>query len=105
MSLKKFFIMIGVNLDADGTVMASTVGSMLFSFGLICWIAKDGKLTDPNMKAILFGNLAFHCIDSFLTGKSAITGVMNQMGYMFSAMHFIFALAFSYYIWKAFKSN
>ena len=92
------FPMVGVHLDPDGLVIASTVGSMLLSFGLICWFSKNESPYSIGMKAILIGNLVFHSIDSFLTGKGAITGVMNSMGFMFSSMHFLFALGFLYFL-------
>ena len=94
------FPMIGVNLDADGLVMASTVGSMLLSFGLICLFSRNERNNTAGMKAILIGNLTFHTIDSFLTGKAAVTGVMNQIGFMFSVMHFLLAVGFLYFIAK-----
>ena len=97
--LPKFiFPLIGVELDADGLLMASTVGSMLFSFGLICWVAKKETPNTLGMKAMLMGNLAFHSIDSFLTGKGAFLEVMNGMGYVFSLMHLLFALGFLYFL-------
>ena len=97
------FPMLEINLDADGLVMASTVGSMLFSFGLICWIGRNAEGNNPALQAILVGNLVFHAIDSFLTGKAAITGTMNGAGFIFSSMHFIFALGFGYYLWRLSK--
>lgn len=77
------FPLVGVHLDADGLVMASTVESMLLSFGLICFLRRNESLTSIGMLAILTGNLVFHSLDSFLTGKGAITEVMNQMGFIF----------------------
>ena len=94
------FPMVGVNLDADGLVMASTVGSMLLSFGVICFVARNEENNTIAMKAILIGNLLFHTIDSFLTGKGAIMGTMNAMGFMFSSMHFLFAIGFLYFLMK-----
>lgn len=92
------FPMLNVHLDADGLVMASTVGSMLLSFGLICLIAKNETNNTAGMKAIFIGNLAFHTIDFVLTGKAAFTGVMNSFGYLFSSMHLLFALGFLYFL-------
>lgn len=94
------FPMIGVYLDADGLEMASTVGSMLLSFGLLCLFSRNESNNTAGMKAILIGNLTFHTIDSFLTGKAAVTGVMNQMGFMFSFMHFLLAVGFLYFLTK-----
>ena len=90
--------MIGVDLDNDGLLMASTVGSMLLSFGIISYLSRNEKQNAIGMKAILTGNLLFHSIDSFLTFKGAFTDVMNSMGYLFSSLHFLFALGFLYYL-------
>lgn len=97
------FPMVGVVLDADGLVMASTVGSMLLSFGVICFVARDLGLTAEGMKAILIGNLLFHTIDSFLTGSNALAGVMNGLGFMFSTMHLIMAVGFLFFLLRARK--
>lgn len=100
------FPMLKINLDADGLLMASTVGSMLLSFGLVCWFARNEKDNSSSLKAILIGNLVFHSIDSFLTGRAAILGTMNAAGFMFSSMHFFFAVGFGYFLWKRFsKAN
>ena len=92
------FPIISVNLDADGTLMASTVGSMLLSFGLICFVSRDEEQSSVGMKAILIGNLCFHTVDFILTGQGAYAGVMNAVGYMFSTLHFLFALGFFYFL-------
>jgi hypothetical protein len=97
------FPMVGVDLDADGLVMASTVGSMLLSFGIICFFARNEDLGAGGMKAILTGNLVFHTIDSFLTGKGALTEVMNPMGFMFSSMHLVIAVGFLIFLLQASK--
>lgn len=95
------FPMLDVKLDADGLMMARTVGSMLFSFGLICFFSRNGDINTIGMRAILAGNLTFHSIDFVLTGKGAFTGVMNSLGYMFSSMHLIFAIGFFIYLLKS----
>lgn len=99
-----FFPILAVNLDGDGLMMASMVGSMLLSFGLICWVARDVVQTSPALRALLIGNLTFHAIDSFLTGKAAATGAMNGLGFMFSAMHFVLAAGFGFFLWKLFNA-
>lgn len=94
------FPMLDVQLDADGLIMASTVGSMLLSFGLICLFARNLTYEDPGLKAILIGNLAFHAIDCMLTFKGAYLGDMNGLGFMFSGIHFMFAIGFAYFLSK-----
>lgn len=96
------FPILALHLEADGLVMASTVGSMLLSFGVICLLGRNGAGAgagaSTEMRALLVGNLLFHSIDSFLTGKAALLGVMNGAGYMFSSMHFLFAIGFLFYL-------
>ena len=94
------FEMIDVQLDSDGLLMANTVGSMLFSFGLICLAARNADEQTLALQAVLIGNFSFHAIDFFLTGKGAFTGVMNELGYMFSGMHLLFALGFLFFYLK-----
>jgi len=96
--------MIGVNLDGDGLLMAGTVGSMLFSFGLICLLARNVSFESGAMIPLLAGNLSFHLIDSILTFNGAISGTMNSFGFMFSAMHFILSIGFLLYLLKAMKN-
>lgn len=88
------FNMIDVQLDSDGLLMANTVGSMLLSFGLICLVGRNANTPSPALEAMLVGNLSFHAIDSLLTFKAAFSGVMNSLGYIFSGMHFLFAIGF-----------
>ena len=66
----------------------------------VCLLGRNGAGPSIEMRALLVGNLLFHSIDSFLTGKAALLGVMNGAGYMFSSMHFLFALGFLFYIRK-----
>lgn len=99
------FPMLAVHLEADGLVIASTVGSMLLSFGVICWLARDVAGPSPELRAILTGNLLFHSIDSFLTGKAAVLGVMNMAGFLFSSMHFLFAIGFLFYLRKLHQAS
>jgi len=91
------FPMIGVNLDGDGLLMASTVGSMLLSFGVTCLVSRNAQYSQ-GLKAVLFGNLSFHLIDSLLTFRGAFSDTMNSFGYMFSSMHLILAIGFLVYI-------
>jgi hypothetical protein len=92
------FPMIHVDLDSDGLLMANTVGSMLLSFGIICYLSRNEDKNAIGMKAILIGNLVFHVIDFLLTFKGVYTGVMNSLGYLFSTLHFLFAIGFLYYL-------
>lgn len=91
------FGMLDVQLDSDGLLMASTVGSMLLSFGLICLITRNVKENTPALEAVLLGNLCFHAIDSFLTFRGASGEIMNSFGYVFSILHLLFAVGFLYY--------
>ncbi len=97
------FPMIGVNLDADGLLMASTVGSMLLSFGIISYVSRNEDLHTIGMKGILTGSLVFHSIDFLLTFRGAYSNTMNSLGYLFSTLHFLLAVGFLYYLIKTKK--
>ncbi len=99
------FKMLDVNLDADGLLMASTVGSLLLSFGVLSYFSRNLDIYSAGVKAILIANLLFHIIDCFLTFKGTYTGVMNSFGYLFSTLHFLFALGFAYYLSIHIKSK
>lgn len=92
------FPILNVELDSDGLLMARTVGSMLFSFGLICLTARNVTPNSDGMRAILVGNLSFHAIDFILTGTGALSETMNVFGYVFSSLHLIFAIGFLYFL-------
>lgn len=101
----EIFPLIGVLLNGDGLLMASTVGSMLFSFGLICLLGRNVSLESSTIIPLLAGNMSFHLIDSILTFKGAISGVMNTLGFMFSGMHFILGIGFLLFIMKSIKTR
>lgn len=98
------FPMLDVNLDPDGMIMASTVGSMLLSFGLVCLFSRSLSLEAEGLKAILIGNLVFHAIDCVLTFKGALGGEMNSLGFMFSGIHFLFAVGFGLFLRRLSKN-
>ena len=98
------FNMLDVILDNDGLLMASMVGSMLLSFGLVCLITRGFDGPSTALKAILLGNLTFHVIDSILTFKGAFTGDMNNLAYAFSTMHLLIAIGFLFFYLK-YKPN
>lgn len=101
----QIFPLLGVNLDHDGQLMSSTVGSMLLSFAISCWIARNENSSSIGVKAVLWSNFSFHFIDFILTGKGAITEVMNPLGFVFSITHLSFAIGFLYFINYIRKSN
>lgn len=86
-----------VNLSDDGLLIASMVGSMLLSFGLICLVSRNEPLGTHAMNAILLGNFTFHIIDSIMVFKGSFTGTMNNTGFLFSTMHILMALGFIYF--------
>lgn len=94
------FNMLDVILDSDGLLMASMVGSMLLSFGLVCFVARGFEGPSIALQAILIGNLSFHVIDSILTFKGAFTGDMNNLAYLFSTMHLLMAIGFLFFFLK-----
>ncbi len=91
------FPLFGINLDADGVLMARVFGSALMNLGLICYLIRNEKPTAIGMKAVLIGNFLFHAFDAISTFIASYSGVMNTLGWMFTLLHFSLAIGFIYY--------
>ena len=94
------FPFFGIDLNADGLLMARVFGSALANLGLMCFLVRDEIRGSVGMKAILYGNLFFHAIDAFSTGWATYLGTINSLGLMFTGMHFILALGFLYFLYS-----
>ena len=93
-----FFPMVGVDLDADGLLMARVSGSGLLNFGIMCYLARHEGRESMGLKAILIGNLIFHGLDAISTFIASYTGVMNTLGWLFCGLHFVLALGFLHFL-------
>lgn len=91
------FPMFGIDLDADGVLMARVFGSALMNLGLICYLIREEKAVAIGMKAVIIGNFLFHAIDAISTFVASYTGVMNTLGWMFMGLHFSLAVGFLFY--------
>lgn len=78
--------------------MARVFGSALMNLGLICFLIRNENHTSIGIRAILTGNFLFHGIDSVSTFIAAYSGVMNNLGWMFSSLHFLLAIGFFYFL-------
>ena len=94
------FPMFGIDLDADGILMARVFGSALMNFGIICYLVRNEAAASTGLKAILIGNLIFHALDALSTFVASYAGVMNTLGWMFFGLHFILAMGFGYYLFR-----
>ena len=92
------FPIFGVNLDADGILMARVFGSALMNFGWMCYFIRESSLQSVGVRAILVSNFIFHALDAITTFISTYTGVMNSLGWMFSGLHFVLAIGFLYFL-------
>lgn len=88
----------GIDLDADGILMARVFGSALMNLGLICYMIRSEPVGAKATKAILLGNLLFHAFDAISTFSASYTGVMNSLGWTFTGLHFVLALGFLYFL-------
>ena len=93
------FPMFGIDLDADGILMARVFASALLNFGIICYLVRKERSDSMSLRAILIGNLIFHGLDAISTLIASYSGVMNTLGWMFCGLHFVLALGFLYYLY------
>ena len=94
------FPIFGIDLDADGILMARVFGSALMNLGLICYLIRTENLKSVGMRAVLIGNFLFHAFDAISTFVASYTSVMNTLGWMFTILHFSLALGFLYFLMK-----
>ena len=92
------FPLFGIDLDADGILMARVFGSALLNLGLICYLIRSENPIANATKAVLLGNFLFHAFDAISTFVASYTGVMNSLGWMFTGLHFVLALGFLYFL-------
>lgn len=92
------FPMFGIDLDADGVLMARVFGSALMNYGVICYLIRSEPRYSVGMRAVLIGNFLFHAFDAISTFMASYSGVMNSLGWMFSGLHFVLAAGFFYYL-------
>jgi hypothetical protein len=92
------FPLFGIDLDADGILMARVFGSALMNYGLICYLIRNEAQHSTEMKAVLTGNFLFHAFDAISTFIASYSAVMNNLGWMFTSLHFILAIGFLYYL-------
>jgi hypothetical protein len=92
------FPLFGIDLDADGILMARVFGSALMNFGLICFLIRNEHEFSVGMKAVLAGNFFFHAFDAGSTFVASFNGVMNILGWMFFGLHFVLAIGFLVYL-------
>jgi hypothetical protein len=88
------FPMFAIDLDADGILMARVFGSALLSIGLMCYLVRNEPNGSIGLMAIMIGNAVFHGLDAVSTFIASYTGVMNSLGWLFFALHFVLALVF-----------
>ena len=92
------FPIFGIDLDADGLLMARVFGSALMNFGILCYLVRKEPSGSTGLKAILIVNFIFHAIDAVSTFMASYDGTMNTLGWMFFGLHFFLALGFLYYL-------
>ena len=97
------FPLFGIDLDADGILMARVFASALLSIGLMCFIARSESPQSLGMRALLIGNFIFHALDALSTFTASYGGVMNSLGWMFMGLHFLLAVGFLFYLVSARK--
>lgn len=95
---KLLFSIFGIDLDADGILMARVFAAALFNFGLICYLIRSENIFGAGIRAILIGNFIFHALDAVSTGVASYTGVMNSLGWMFFGLHLVLAIGFLYFL-------
>ncbi|MCB0837652.1 MAG: hypothetical protein KDD99_13365 [Bacteroidetes bacterium] len=88
----------GFDLGPAGKILGRVVGSAIIGLGFINLISSTDKKETIAMGAILFGNLIYHFIDLFLVTPPTIRGEVNQLTWMFVAIHLILTIGFGHFL-------
>jgi len=93
------FSTFGVTPNDFSTSLIRTFGSALLGFVVLLW---NGRSSDNGEvhKAVLVSLFTYWLISSVLMLISQLAGLFNAMGWVVVLMHFGFAIAYAYFIFK-----
>lgn len=89
----------GLNLDANGIVMARLYGGALFGNLLLSWFARNDQGSIAMRAAVLYLCI-YDGINFIVTLVATLTGVMNMFGWSAVAIYLFFTVGFGYYVFK-----
>ena len=84
----------GTGTSPNQLLLARLFGYALLGFGLMNWVAKD--LDYATLRPILLGNLAADAVGLIVCVMGTLSGVMNSMGWLSTALYLVLALGFGY---------
>lgn len=88
-----FYFLLGVPAAAATTLFMRFFGVLLFLEGVFFYGSR--KTADLRViKSFYFGSIIADCVMGLLSLDAAYNGVVNSLGYAFSALFFIFALIY-----------
>lgn len=86
----------GLNLDANGIVMARLYGGALLGNLLLTWFCRNDP-GSPSLRAAVLYLFVYDGINFIITLVASLNGVMNSFGYSASAIYLFFTIGFGYF--------
>jgi hypothetical protein len=86
----------GVTLTPQSEVIGRIAGSVILSFAIVFWAARDGNAAEV-MKAAMIGGLVANALDALILLHATVTGLLNGLGWLQVLINGALAAGFWYF--------
>ena len=93
----------GVTLTPATEVIGRIAGSVILSFAIVFWGARDGNPVET-FKAVMMGGLIANGLDALILLHATATGLLNGLGWLQVLINGALAIGFWYFAYGKGKS-
>ncbi|HEU0082831.1 MAG TPA: hypothetical protein VFQ87_08150 [Bradyrhizobium sp.] len=86
----------GVTLTPQSEVIGRIAGSVILSFAIVFWAARDGNAADA-LKAMMTAGLVANALDALILLHATVTGLVNGLGWLQVLINGALAAGFWYF--------
>ena len=86
----------GLDLSAGGLIITQYLGTAFVGFAVLMWLQRTKEHTDAR-RAVVLGFLIHFAIGLVLSVISALSGVMNALGWLNVVIYLFFTLGYGYF--------
>ena len=88
----------GVTLTPQSEVIGRIAGSVILSFAIVFWAARDGNAAET-LKAAMIGGLVANALNALILLHATVTGLLNGLGWLQVLINGALAAGFWYFSW------
>ena len=86
----------GLDLSAGGLIITQYLGTAFIGFAVLMWLQRTKEHTDAR-RAVVLGFLIHFVIGLVLSVISALSGVMNALGWLNVVIYLVFTMGYGYF--------